>query len=351
MMGMLEREIAIYKRLLRRGFEVSFVTYGSEADLAYLGKMGGIRILCNQTGLAPEVYENSLGSLHRESLESCHIIKTNQIYGGELALSASQVFQKPLIARCGYMWSQNAAKEHGTDSEAAIHAREVEEKVFRGANRVVVTTPAMRDDVLRRIPEAASKLAVIPNYVDTDVFRPYSEVPDEVTLIFVGRIAPEKNLSALLEAIQPLQVRLIIIGEGKIRPELQRRFASLNGRISWEGNVPNSELPGYLNRAGLFILPSFYEGHPKALIEAMACGLPVIGADSPGIRELIRHGETGYSCGGDSVSIREAIQELLARPTLRERIGRNARQYVIENYSLDRIAELELALLKEAALL
>jgi Glycosyl transferases group 1 len=349
MMGMLEREIAIYKRLLRRGFEVSFVTYGNEADLAYSDQMDGIRILCNQTGLPPEVYENALGSLHRDSLESCHVIKTNQIYGAELALSASQVFKKTLVARCGYMWSQNATREHGPNSEAAIHAREVEEKVFRGASRVVVTTPAMRNDVLGRIPEAASKLAVIPNYVDTDVFRPYSEVRDETTLIFVGRIAPEKNLSALLEAIQPLQVRLVLIGEGKIRPELQRHFASLNGRISWEGNVPNSELPGYLNRAGLFILPSFYEGHPKALIEAMACGLPVIGADSPGIRELIRHGETGYLCGGDPASIREAIQELLARPTLRARLGRNARQYVLENYSLDRIAELELALLKEAA--
>ncbi len=137
---------------------------------------------------------------------------------------------------------------------------------------------------------------------------------DETTLIFVGRIAPEKNLSALLEAIQPLQVRLVLIGEGKIRPELQRRFPSLNGRISWEGNVPNSELPEYLNRAGLFILPSLYEGHPKALIEAMACGLPVIGADSPGIRELIRHGETGYLCGTEPESIRKAIQDLLDQP-------------------------------------
>ena len=349
MMGMLEREVAIYKRLVRRGFEVTFVTYGSAADLVYAEKVDGIRILCNQTDLPPEVYENSLCSLHRDTLDSCHIIKTNQIYGADLALAASQVFQKPLVARCGYMWSQNAAREHGIDSEAAIHAREIEEKVFRGANRVVVTTPAMRSDVLRRIPDAAPKIAVIPNYVDTDVFRPDCAVRDESTLIFVGRIAPEKNLPALLEAIQPLEVRLTLIGEGKIRPELQQRFASLDGRISWEGNVPNSELPRYLNRAGLFILPSFYEGHPKALIEAMACGLPVIGADSPGIRELIRHEETGYLCAGDPASIRNAIQDLLARPTLAARMGRNARQYVMGNYALDRIAESEVALLEETA--
>jgi glycosyltransferase involved in cell wall biosynthesis len=349
MVGMLEREIAIYKRLLRRGFAVSFVTYGGATDLEYSDQLDGIHILCNQTGLSPEVYENTLCSLHGDSLSSCHVMKTNQIYGADLALSACQTFKKPLVARCGYLWSQNAAREHGPTSEAAAIAREVEEKVFRGADRVVVTTAAMREDVLLRIPDAASKVAVIPNYVDTKVFRPQPGVRDETTLIFVGRIAPEKNLAALLEAIEPLQVKLTIIGEGKIRPELQRHFASLDGRINWEGNVPNSELPAHFNRAGIFVLPSFYEGHPKALIEAMACGLPVIGADSPGIREIIHHEETGYLCNIDPAGIRKAIQELLASPTLRARMGQNAREYVIGNYSLDKIAESELALLMETA--
>jgi glycosyltransferase involved in cell wall biosynthesis len=349
MLGMLEREIAIYKRLLRRGFDVSFLTYGGTTDLDYADQLGGIRILCNRTGLPPEVYQNSLCSLHGDSLSSCHIIKTNQIYGADLALSACQTFQKPLVARCGYLWSQNAAREHGPTSETAVIARKVEERVFRGADRVVVTTAAMREDVLQRVPEAASKVVVIPNYVDTEVFRPQSAARDETTLIFVGRIAPEKNLAALLEAIEPLQVRLTIIGEGRIRPELQRRFGLLNGRIDWEGNVPNSELPARLNGTGIFVLPSLYEGHPKALIEAMACGMPVIGADSPGIREIISHEETGYLCNIDPVGIRKAIQTLLASPTLRARMGQNAREYVLGNYSLDKIVESELALLKETA--
>jgi glycosyltransferase involved in cell wall biosynthesis len=349
MVGMLERELAIYKRLLHRGFEVTFVTYGGEEDLAYSDQMDGIHILCNKTGLPPAVYENSLCSLHRDSLESCNIMKTNQLNGAELALSASRVFGKPLVARCGYIWSRHVALEDGFDSEAAVHAREVEEKVFRGATRVVVTTPAMRSDVLQRVPEAAAKITVIPNYVDTEVFRPSSVVRDERALTFVGRIAPEKNVAALLEAIQPLEVKLTIIGEGRLRPELQERFGTLDGRVNWEGNVPNTKLPAYLNRAGSFVLPSLHEGHPKALIEAMACGLPVIGGDSPGIRELICHKETGYLCGCDAPSIREAIQEVLADPKLRTDMGRNAREYVVTNYSLDKIVESECALLKETA--
>ena len=95
------------------------------------------------------------------------------------------------------------------------------------------------------------------------------------------------------------------------------------------------------------MLPSLYEGHPKALLEAMACGVPVIAADSPGIREVIRHGETGYLCGTSPDAIRDAIEALRSDCALRGRLGVAARKYVVDHFSLDRIAELEYALLQE----
>jgi glycosyltransferase involved in cell wall biosynthesis len=169
------------------------------------------------------------------------------------------------------------------------------------------------------------------------------------TLLFVGRIAPEKNLDALLEAIVPLDVRLVFIGEGKLRADLQGRFAALGDRVVWEGNVPNSEIPGYLNQADIFVLPSLYEGHPKVILEAMACAVPVVGADSPGIRELIEHGETGLLCNPDPIGIRNALQQLLTDPELCSRLGARGRHYVTQNYSLPSIAEIEADLLSELA--
>jgi glycosyltransferase involved in cell wall biosynthesis len=79
----------------------------------------------------------------------------------------------------------------------------------------------------------------------------------------------------------------------------------------------------------------------------MSCGLPVIGTDSPGIKELIDHGVNGYLCGTDSESIENAIEELISRPKLRKKLGRNARQFTVENFSLDRIVEMELELYRE----
>lgn len=349
MVGMLEREIAIYLLLRRQGFDVSFLTYGDRSDMSFARRLQGIRILCNERCLPLEVYERELFSLHSEVLQNGSVIKTNQTYGSDTALAAARTFQKPLVARCGYLWSHNAACEHGYHSPQASEARRVEELVFTEADRVVVTTQSMRDEVTTRIPAAKPKIRVIPNYVDTQMFRPFDSAREANMILFVGRIASEKNLSSLLEAVERLDVKMVLIGEGKLRPELQARFSSTDGRLIWEGNVPNSLLPAYLNRASLFVLPSLYEGHPKVLIEAMACGVPVLGADAPGIREIIRHQATGWLCKTDALSIRSAIEELLARPALCERLGRQAREYVLENYSLTKIGEMEVSLLQEVA--
>jgi glycosyltransferase involved in cell wall biosynthesis len=347
MMGMLDREIAIYRRLVRNGFDVSFVTYGGADDLEYSERLGPIRILCNEDALPPAEYERRLMAIHGRVLSGAHVVKTNQTYGAELALETAKHLSIPLVARCGYMWSFNAGREHGLDSPAAVEARRVEEKVFSEADGVVVTTEAMHRDLLQRIPHTHGKVRVIPNYVETERFKPLDLDKDLASLIFVGRIAPEKNLDSLLEAIRPLDVKLTLIGEGRLRPDLQKKFADLDSRLSWEGTVRNSELPAQLNRAGIFVLPSLYEGHPKSLIEAMSCRMPVIGADSPGIREIVRHRENGLLCGTGPEGIRTAIMEVLSHTDLSERIGISARKYVLENYSLDRIAELELSLLRE----
>lgn len=345
--GMFDREVALYRRLQDCGVRVSFVTYGDAGDLRYTNRIPDIEIHCNRWGLPPRWYARLLPLLHSRHLWRADVYKTNQTNGADVALRAARLWRKPLIARCGYMWSEFAARQQGPNSKTARHAEEVERTVFDAARRVVVTTPAMQQDVAERIPLASERTVVIPNYVDTEHFSPPVGRREEREIIFVGRLSPQKNVEALLEAVQPLEVKLTLIGDGELRAEMGARFGTLNGRVHWQGNVPNSELPHYLNRAGLFILPSHYEGHPKALIEAMACELPVIGADSPGIRELIHHGETGWLCDTNPDGIRTAIEQLLARPQLRAELGHNARQYVLEHFSLDRIVELEVTLLRE----
>lgn len=347
--GILEREVALYRALRPHLGGVTFVTYGDARDLDYAARLPGIRIICNRWGLPQSWYVRLLTRLYPLLWRGPAVYKSNQVQGADIALKAARRFGKRSIVRCGYLYSDFMEREHGKGSSQARQARRLERQIFTTADRVVVTTPAMRRAVMDGYGIPARQIVVIPNYVETDRFRPRFGERSDREVIFVGRLALQKNVGALLEAVEPLDVCLTLIGDGELSSSLQQRFGSLNGRVRWLGAVPNVDLPAYLNRAGLFVLPSHYEGHPKALIEAMSCGLPVIGADVPGIRELIRHGETGWLCGTDPVSIRAAIQELLDRPQLRARLGDNARQFVVEHFALERVVEMELGLLRQVA--
>jgi len=156
----------------------------------------------------------------------------------------------------------------------------------------------------------------------------------------------QKNLPALVEAVEDLDVTLDLIGEGPLRPALERA-AARNPRIRLIGGLPHKALPGHLQRAALFVLPSHYEGHPKTLIEAMACGVPIVSTDVPGIREVVRHGESGLLCSPQTDALKAAITDALSDADLRVRMGKKAREYAKVHYSLDRISRLELTLYHE----
>ena len=158
----------------------------------------------------------------------------------------------------------------------------------------------------------------------------------------MGRLSLQKNLVNLIKAVADLDVRLVIFGAGPLKDDLQKLASKLNSKIEFKGNVPNEKLPEELNKSEIFILPSFYEGCPKVLLEAMSCGLPCIGTDVEGIKEIIKHKENGYLCETDAHSIRKAILEVLNNKNLQAKISQNARKTILENFSLEKILEEEI---------
>jgi glycosyltransferase involved in cell wall biosynthesis len=205
----------------------------------------------------------------------------------------------------------------------------------------------MQQTILERYGIRHSKVHIIPNYVDVQQFQPVGDSRDRHLLCYVGRLEKEKNIHALLDAIRGLDVELAVIGGGSLRDELVAKVQAHQLPVNFLGNIAHKELPAYFNRSSLFILPSFIEHHPKTLLEAMASGLPVIGTNVPGIRDLINHGETGFLCGTSSGEIRGAIKEVLSNGDLQTSMGENARSFIVERFALERIVKMELALLDE----
>jgi glycosyltransferase involved in cell wall biosynthesis len=338
--GMLEREVALYRKYIEKGVRVSFITYGRRDKQRYAEKLRGIEILCNEFRLPLGLYARLIPFLHGKVLRQSDVIKSNQTPGALTALAAARRYGKPMLARCGYMHSEFIANQHGAESPQARQALDDERKLFGEADAIEVTTPMMRDSIGERIPASAAKITVTPNYVDTETFAP-RKAEKEFDLLFIGRLNPQKNLFALLDALGGLNLKTVIIGSGPMENELKEKARSLGLDINWKGNVPNTELPGYLNRSKIFILPSHYEGHPKTLIEAMAAGAPVIGSNVPGIREVITNGENGWLCEPNAEDIRSAIKSIADDPGKREQLGNNARSFVLQHYALDNIVAME----------
>lgn len=341
--GTLERETAIYRALKnQRGVETHIVSWGSQKDQSIAQQQGLAAAHPNAFRLPRSLYERLLPLLHRRSFREIDLFKTNQMMGADLALRTARHFGKPLIARCGYMWSKNVIIEDGIGSPRAHKALQTESFVFQNADHIIVTTREMADDVIERFATAEKRISIIPNYVETDRFRPPADRLCCATPIlgFVGRIAAEKNLANLLDAIKGLNVEMKLAGDGPLRESLQAK-AEEQGNAHFVGRVPNIRLPEFLRNCSAFVFPSLYEGHPKSLIEAMACGLPVVATNIAGIRELITHGKTGILCEPDVQSIRDSICYVLSNPEYANQLGRNAHRFVEEHFSIEKIVEKE----------
>ncbi len=134
---------------------------------------------------------------------------------------------------------------------------------------------------------------------------------------------------------------LDIVGDGPYKKIIEEIAFKFDIKINFLSVVPNNKLPNIINQYQIFILPSFYEGNPKVLLEAMSCGLACIGTNVWGINSLIKHMENGYLCETDSESIKNAIITLYNNEELRRKIGAKARKFIINNCSLPSIVKKE----------
>jgi glycosyltransferase involved in cell wall biosynthesis len=129
---------------------------------------------------------------------------------------------------------------------------------------------------------------------------------EDVLLVYGGRVASEKNLPLLLRAYAAIahelsNVRLLIVGGGPktILAHLKTLAADLGvgNRVRFTGSVPYEAVAAHLLMCDAFATPSVSEVHPLSVIEGMACGLPVVGIDSPGVGDMVEDGKTGFDSG------------------------------------------------------
>jgi glycosyltransferase involved in cell wall biosynthesis len=193
---------------------------------------------------------------------------------------------------------------------------------------MVAVSQALRDGIL----EIAGPIPVdvVPNGVDLERFCPIRKEEarercgiSSIGFIFmyVGRLIPGKGLEPLLEAFWSLgslrEAKLYLVGNGGFRRNLEERAQGLGigNRIVFAGARLHDEIPLWLNAADCLILPSFSEGCPNVVLEASACGCPIIATRIGGIPEIIKHGENGILVEpGDPAGLARAMSAMMLDP-------------------------------------
>lgn len=191
-------------------------------------------------------------------------------------------------------------------------------------------------------PSHWAKLHIVHCGVDPSRYTK-ADKPQSRNLLFVGRLAGVKGVPVLFDALALVAKRypdthLTLIGDGPEREKLELLATKLGIKqsVTFAGYQSQSEVATHLAQTDVFVLPSFAEGVPVVLMEAMAAQVPVVTTRIAGIPELVRDGESGYLVApGDTEELRDGINKLLDDPNLREKMGVLGRTRVVEHYASD----------------
>ena len=207
--------------------------------------------------------------------------------------------------------------------------------VFRRATAMVVLSESWRDFYVSAFGLKDGQCRILPNPVELPPAFPDRSARSHVTFLSLGRMWEQKGTFDTLTAVAGLKphalpLKLILAGDGAVQ-EVRRRAQALGigDQVEVLGWVGPTERARLLARADVFILPSYQEGLPMALLEAMAAGLPAIVTPVGGIPEVVRHEQEGLLVEpGDVPAIARAIRRLCEQPADRLAMGRAARRRV-----------------------
>jgi glycosyltransferase involved in cell wall biosynthesis len=240
----------------------------------------------------------------------------------------------------------------------------LEEESAKNATLTVTISKYSSKKIAQLYGVDKAKIRIVPNGVDTQKFKPSVDcetikrqigIDSKLCVLFVGRLIPRKGLHYLIEAAKQIikefsQTMFLIVGDGPLRNHLVSDLekTNLSGNFVFLGDVSESALPALYSCADVFVLPSIQEGQGIALLEAQAAAKPIVAFDVGGVREAVLDKETGLLVKPDNRELADAIMKLLVSWSLREKMGRRGREFVVDNFSWDVCAKKMLQVYREA---
>lgn len=240
----------------------------------------------------------------------------------------------------------------------ALHAAQVMPRVVAAADRVIVTSEdyarssrvaplfAAHPERFRALAPGTDVKRFAPGPKDASLLERHGLSVHDRVITLVGGLDKAhyfKGVPTLLRAIASTDLsdtRLVIVGQGDLRPKYEEyaRQLGVAGRVIFAGSVSEDELPSYHRLGDVFAFPSVdqSEAFGIAALEALASGVPVVSSDLPGVRTIVREGETGLRVpAGSASALAAALVRLLGNESMRRTMGEAARAMAVREFSLE----------------
>lgn len=325
--------LTLAKAFVERGHTVDLVLARAEGELlseaprgARVVDLGATELRFGLLGLGLSTVLKLTGYLKREQPQAMLSTLTGANLVAVMARSLARVDTRLVL--------REASSLRNLRHAARFHLMCL---LYPGADAVVALTQKMGSELSGKLGLSPSKVTVVSNPVDLPKLQAsasesldhaYFERARCSVIVAIGRLVPEKNFPALIQAFaltrqRNAEARLIILGEGALRPELEKLVTDLglSSEVAMPGFDPNPYR--WMSRAQLLAISSLWEGYPNVVLEAMALGVPVVATDyDPSIREILEHSDRASLVpAGDVEALAQALCASLVAERERPKLG------------------------------
>ncbi len=340
--GLLNREMRLYIQYADNfKCEVTFITYGDERDNEIICNYP--RMKCFPLYVSGKRKSNNFikyvesilfGWKIGRILKNEDVVKTKQFWGAWVGVVIKLISGCRLVCRAGYDHTDFLKRSNNKGLRYIISV--INDFIISHYSDQIIITTKTHKQRLMEMPfiTKKKKFHVLPNWIDAEIFKITKDFQcRNDSCLFVGRLTAQKNIFVLLDIARFSQVPIDIIGSGPLRMDLLNAIKKNEVDICLLGTFPNTDMPLMYNNYKYYIMTSFYEGNPKTLLEALACGCVPIVADSPGISEIFVGQEFGIlSDISDVDGFVSAIKNLKEDPDMGGRYSQLGSEYIRKNF-------------------
>ena len=344
--GLFEREIELYKELVKKGYKVTFLSYDSKNYFDTLSSSGINHIPVFSDSNIPKskiIYflKSFLIIFKRQEIfKDADIFKTNQLLGSWIAIFSKLIFKKKLIVRTGYDLLEFTIQNNKSWNKKFLY--------------YLLTQFALFSSDLYSVTSNSDKQLLDKRFVKTKDIKIRSNwvyIPKEMSisnrlnssLLMVGRLEKQKNFLSVIEQLKNSRYKVDIYGKGSEKQLIEVTAFDNAVNVSIIENTKNKELIKVYSRYKFFLLPSLFEGNPKALLEAMAAGCVVIASDISNHKEIIKSHKNGILFNFKEDNLIELLDSLSLKEGILKNISMSAVEYIKKNNSLDSYIEKEMS--------